>query len=119
MFSEKILKTNFKRICGIPYGGMHIASIVSYKYNYPLLLLRKETKSYGTKKNLEGEFYENEKCIVFEDVITTGSSLVQYLKILNRNKIEVNDVFVICIANILKMICYYDIICTYTLCMMY
>lgn len=96
MFGEKILKTNFKRVCGIPYGGMHIASIVSYKYNYPLLLLRKETKSYGTKKNLEGEFYDNEKCIVFEDVITTGSSLVQYLKILTRHKIVVNDVFVIC-----------------------
>lgn len=96
LFSEKILKTNFSKVCGIPYGGMHIASIVSYKYNYPLLLLRKETKAYGTKKNIEGEFVDDEKCIVFEDVITTGSSLVQYLKILNRHKIIVKDIFVIC-----------------------
>ena len=96
LFSEKILQTNFKLVCGIPYGGMHIASIVSYKYNYPLLLLRKETKSYGTKKILEGEYHDNDKCIVFEDVITTGSSLVKYLKTLTRHKIVVNDVFVIC-----------------------
>lgn len=96
LFSEKILKTNFTKVCGIPYGGMHIASIVSYKYNYPLLLLRKETKAYGTKKNIEGQFLDGEKCIVFEDVITTGSSLVQYLKIINRHKLVVKDIFVIC-----------------------
>lgn len=96
LFSEKILKTNFSKVCGIPYGGMHLASIVSYKYNYPLLLLRKETKAYGTKKNIEGDFSDNEKCIVFEDVITTGSSLVQYLKILKRHKVLVKDIFVIC-----------------------
>ena len=96
LFSEKILKTNFSKVCGIPYGGMHIASIVSYKYNYPLLLLRKETKAYGMKKNIEGQFKDDEKCIVFEDVITTGSSLVQYLKIMKRHKLVVNDIFVIC-----------------------
>ena len=28
------------------------------------------------KKNIEGQFKDDEKCIVFEDVITAGSSLV-------------------------------------------
>ena len=52
MFSEKILQSNFKLVCGIPYGGMHIASVVSYKYNLPLILLRKETKSYSKKSSI-------------------------------------------------------------------
>ena len=70
-------------------------------------------------RRILGEFYENEKCIVFEDVITMAK-VVQYLKILNRHKIEVNDVFVICDRKHIKN----DLLLQYNLhvlllCMMY
>ena len=42
-------------IVGVPYSGIPFASNISFRFSLPLLLLRKEIKSYGTKKLLEGE----------------------------------------------------------------
>ena len=40
---------------------------------YDLLVLRrKEAKSYGTKKMVEGVWTEGQNCVIVEDVVTTG-----------------------------------------------
>ena len=42
-------KLNFDYVTGIPYTALPIASLVSAKLNIPLVYIRKEQKTYGTK----------------------------------------------------------------------
>ena len=85
-----ISKTNNKiiRICGVPLGGLPIAIYISTKYNIPMIMVRNKVKNYGTQKQIEGEFNENDDCIIIEDVITTGGSVKESLEIL-KDKLNV------------------------------
>tara|TARA_Y100000590_G_C15604358_1_gene971372 strand:- start:131 stop:682 length:552 start_codon:yes stop_codon:yes gene_type:complete len=81
--SQKII-----RICGVPLGGLPIAIYISTKYNIPMIMVRNKVKNYGTQKQIEGEYNENDDCIIIEDVITTGGSVKESLEIL-KDKLNV------------------------------
>ena len=52
-----------------------------------MIMLRNTVKNYGTQKQIEGEYKEEDNCIIIEDVITTGSSVKESIDILkNKNK---------------------------------
>lgn len=81
-------------LLGVPYAGIPFASVLSYKLNIPLLMMRKEVKEYGTKKRIEGET-ENRKLILIEDVMTTGKSIMETINYLHTENYEVDHVFTI------------------------
>ena len=95
---NNISKTNNKtfRICGVPLGGLPIASYISTKFNIPMIMIRDTIKKYGTQKQIEGEYNENDDCIIIEDVITTGSSVEESINIL---KSKINIIGICCILN--------------------
>ena len=80
---------DFDIICGIPYGGLPIASYISTKYNKPMIMLRSEKKAYGMQKLIEGKYNKNSRCVLIDDVITSGKSLQEAYDVLNE---EVNIV---------------------------
>jgi len=84
----------FDIICGIPYGGLPIATYISTQYNKPMIILRDKVKEYGTNKLIEGEYNINSKCVIIDDVITTGFSMEESIKIL-KNKVDIVKVYVI------------------------
>ena len=75
----------FDIITGIPYGGLPIATYISTKYNKPMIILRNTTKQYGTGKLIEGEYKKSDKCVLIDDVITSGGSLVEAYKTLSEH----------------------------------
>ena len=72
--SEKI---DFETICGIPYTALPISTMLAVDLDKPMVLRRKEPKSYGTKQLIEGKYKVGDRCIIVEDVISTGSSVLE------------------------------------------
>ena len=85
---------NFDIICGIPYGGLPISLYISTKYNKPLIFLRDKVKEYGTQKLIEGQYKSTDKCVIIDDVITTGKSLQETINKL-KNEVNIVDIAVI------------------------
>ena len=81
-------------LCGVPYGGLPICTYISTKYNIPMIMPRTKEKKYGTQKQIEGTFKSTDRCVIIEDVITTGSSVNEIIDLLH-DKINVIQVVAI------------------------
>ena len=90
---EKVKPLEFDAVCGVPTSAIPVAAIIALRRRKPLLLCRKEGKKHGTKKQLEGAFNENWRCLVVEDVITSGSSAMRTIRILEDHNLCVHDIF--------------------------
>lgn len=67
---------------GLTLGADPISYSISYASNFapPLLrafTIRKEAKSHGTGKLIEGTFQEGDRVAIVEDVVTTGHSALR------------------------------------------
>lgn len=85
---------NCSLVCGVPYTALPIATAVSLKNNIPMVLRRKEIKDYGTKKRVEGIFSRNQTCLIIEDVMTTGASILETCEILREEGLIVREALV-------------------------
>ena len=85
---DKIKELKDFKIIGVPYGGLPYAFSLSLNYDIACLMLRKENKNYGTKKMIEGDYQKNDKIVLIEDVLTTGTSILESLKHLKDFQVE-------------------------------
>jgi len=86
---------NFKRIAGLPYAAIPIATAVSLQGNYPMIYPRKEVKTYGTKAEIEGEYHAGEMVVVIDDLATTGGSKFEAIEKLTGVGLVVKDIVVL------------------------
>ncbi|MDL1914159.1 MAG: orotate phosphoribosyltransferase [Bergeyella sp.] len=86
---------NFDLICGVPYAALPMATAMSLESHLPLILKRKEVKSYGTKRLIEGLYKKGQNCLLVEDVITSGKSLIETIEEVEREDLKVTDVVVV------------------------
>ncbi|CAG4983183.1 unnamed protein product [Parnassius apollo] len=82
-------------LCGVPYAALPFAAVMSVNSNTPMIMKRKETKLYATKKILEGVFEQNQKCLVIEDVVTSGGSLLETVSTLRSEGLKVTHAVVV------------------------
>jgi orotate phosphoribosyltransferase len=95
MMWQQVADIPCETVCGVPYNGIPIATCISVSQNKPMLIKRKETKEYGTKKQVEGKFTAGRKCLIIEDVTTTGSSILETIDVLEKEGIVVTDIVVL------------------------
>ena len=82
-------------ICGVPYAALPMATAMSLESGIPLIMKRKEAKSYGTKKLIEGVYQKGQTCLLVEDVITSGKSLFETIDEVEKEGLKVSDIVVV------------------------
>jgi len=86
---------NFHRIAGIPTAGVPFASILSFRLRKPFLYVRKEAKTHGRERRVEGLLSPGEKVLIVDDLITTGKSTGEAIETVRSEGGLVEDVVVL------------------------
>ena len=94
-YAAKMDQLECDRIAGIPYAALPIGQAVSLASGVPLIYNRKESKSHGLGKDIEGLWQPGERVVIIEDVITTGGSIVSSVELFRAAGLEVEDAVVL------------------------
>jgi orotate phosphoribosyltransferase len=65
------------RLAGPALGAVALAASTSMASGLPFIIVRGETKEYGTTKRVEGPFEPGELVCLLEDVVTSGGALAE------------------------------------------
>lgn len=95
MARSKIGVTSFDRIAGVPTAGVPYASILAYTLSKPFLYVRRETKTHGGERRVEGQLFPGEHVVLVDDLITTGKNTLQAAEAIRAEGGQVEDVIVL------------------------
>lgn len=72
------------KLAGVALGAVPLAAATSVAAGAPYVIVRKQRKEYGTSNLVEGRLEEGEEVVVLEDIVTTGTSLVEAVEALRE-----------------------------------
>jgi len=90
--SEILNSISADYVGGVALGGVPIAVAVSLETCLPMIIIRKESKEYGTKALIEGEIQKGKEVVLIEDVVTTGGSVLKAIETLRNAGLEIRYV---------------------------
>ena len=97
-YAIQYFKTNnleFDILAGGETAGIPYAAFLSELTKKPMIYIRKKPKGFGKNQQIEGNYKENEKAILIEDLATDGGSKIIFLEALKKGNLIVTDIFVI------------------------
>ena len=79
------------RLAGPALGAVVLAASAAMASGVPFIIVRGETKEYGTAKRIEGPFERGELVCLIEDVVTSGGALAEAVSALRDEGLEVRN----------------------------
>ena len=83
------------RIAGPALGAVPIATAVSLETGLPFVIVRPAAREYGGRTQIEGELHPDERVLVIEDVVSTGSGAFSAAKALRAAGASVSGVLAV------------------------
>ncbi|MFQ5471727.1 MAG: orotate phosphoribosyltransferase [Dehalococcoidia bacterium] len=86
----------FQRICGIPFGGLHLATGFSLRSRVPMVYVHPAKEHNGSRIYVEGLYEAGESVLLIDDLVTSGGGIAQTAAFLRDNAgLHVRDVLVL------------------------
>jgi len=79
------------RLAGPALGAVALAASAAMASDLPFIIVRGETKEYGTAKRIEGPFERGELVCLVEDVVTSGGALAEAVSALRDEGLVVRN----------------------------
>lgn len=79
------------RLAGPALGAVALAASAALASDLPFIIVRGETKEYGTAKRIEGPFERGELVCLIEDVVTSGGALAEAVSALRDEELVVRN----------------------------
>jgi len=92
---EKTGLDNFECLASVPTGGLVVTSALAIEIVKPLIYVRSKPKEHGTAKSIEGKISAGMKVVMVDDVVTTGTSVLNGINQLREAGLLVSDLYVI------------------------
>ncbi len=94
-FAEIVKKENIEVIIGAATAGIGEAASIAYITNRQFGFCRKEKKTYGSGKALEGCFKEGAKAVLVDNFLHTASTACKMIGFIKEEGLKINDLFVL------------------------
>jgi uridine monophosphate synthetase len=94
-YADILKNLKFDRIAGIPYGSLPTATGLALRMERPMIFPRKEVKTYGAGKLIEGHFQPGETIVVVDDILISGKSVMEGAGKLKSAGLNVEDIVVL------------------------
>ena len=95
IIAEDVGLENFHSLVSVPTGGLVVAASLAIEIVKPIIYVRKEAKEHGTGKAVEGVTCQDMKLLMIEDVVTSGGSVINAIKSIKAEKMQVTDTYAI------------------------
>jgi len=75
-------------LAGLEMGGIPIVTMLSQVTGIPAAFVRKQPKTYGTNRCVEGAALSGKRVVLVEDVVSSGGAIIDALAQLRADGIE-------------------------------
>lgn len=91
----QLVPAETQRLAAPELGAVLLGGAVSMETGFPLVLVRKEAKAYGTSRQIEGRLSAGERVTLIEDVVTTGGDSLRSAQVLREAGVDVIHLIVV------------------------
>jgi len=92
---EKTGLDDFDCLASVPTGGLVVTSALAIEIVKPLIYVRSKPKEHGTTKSIEGKISAGMKVVMVDDVMTTGTSVLNGINQLKDAGLLISDLYVV------------------------
>lgn len=79
-------------IAGVATAGIAWGALAADQLKLPFIYVRAKAKEHGLGNQIEGFYEEGKRVVVVEDLISTGKSSIEVVKVLKNNGLKVDAV---------------------------
>lgn len=85
----------FDLVAGVPFGGLHLATVFSVLAKVPLIYIHPIKGRDHAGQFIEGRYQRGQRCLVIDDLITSGGNILETATTLGMAGLTVHDVVVL------------------------